>query len=308
MILALSGGTGGAKLIEGLTAELGQSALTIICNTADDASFHGLDVSPDIDTIVYTLAGLVDSDKGWGLRGETFSVLEQLRRFGKDVWFKLGDKDLATHIFRTHLLRSGLPLSKVTRRICQALGVQAQVLPMSDDRIETRVVTTKGQLSFQEYFVREQWLPEVTEIFFSGVKDSHPAPGVLNAIGTADGIILCPSNPVTSISPILSVPGVRRALAHTASRIVAVSPIVGGSSFSGPAHKLMGIMGFEPSAIGVAQAYQEFLDVLVFANEDAILKEQVNELGIEAVVTDVRMKTSADKRRLASEVLALLND
>lgn len=308
MILALTGGTGGAKLIEGLAAELGQSELTIICNTADDASFHGLDVSPDIDTIVYTLAGLVDSDKGWGLSGETFSVLEQLRRFGEDVWFKLGDKDLATHIFRTHLLRAGLTLSEVTRRICQAFGVQARVLPMSDDRIQTRVVTAKGQLSFQEYFVREQWLPEVTEIFFSGVERSNPAPGLLDAIGTAEGIILCPSNPVTSISPILSVPGVRRALAHTACRIVGVSPVVGGLSFSGPAHKLMGIMGFEPSAIGVAQAYQEFLDVLVFANEDAMLKAPINELGIKPVVSDVRMKSSTDKWRLASEVLALLND
>jgi LPPG:FO 2-phospho-L-lactate transferase len=308
MILALTGGTGGAKLIEGLASELGQSELTIICNTADDASFHGLDVSPDIDTIVYTLAGLVDSEKGWGLRGETFSVLEQLGRFGEDIWFKLGDKDLATHIFRTHLLRAGLTLSEVTRRICQGLGVQAEVLPMSDGRIETRVVTSKGQLSFQEYFVREQWLPEVTQIVFNGIKDSSPAPGVLDAIGSANGIILCPSNPVTSISPILSVPGVRRALAHSPSRIVGVSPIVGGLSFSGPAHKLMGIMGFEPSAIGVAQAYQDFLDVLVFANEDAMLKTQIDERGIEPVVTDVRMNTSADKRRLASEVLALLDD
>ena len=308
MILALTGGTGGAKLIEGLASELGQSELTIICNTADDASFHGLDVSPDIDTIVYTLAGLVDSEKGWGLRGETFSVLEQLGRFGEDIWFKLGDKDLATHIFRTHLLRAGLTLSEVTRRICQGVGVQAEVLPMSDGRIETRVVTAKGQLSFQEYFVREQWLPEVTEIVFNGIKDSSPAPGVLDAIGSANGIILCPSNPVTSISPILSVPGVRRALAHSPSRIVGVSPIIGGLSFSGPAHRLMGCMGFEPSAIGVAQAYQDFLDFLVFANEDAMLKAQINELGIKPVVSDVRMKTSTDKRRLASEVLALLND
>jgi LPPG:FO 2-phospho-L-lactate transferase len=308
MILALTGGTGGAKLIAGLAGELGQSELTVICNTADDASFHGLNVSPDIDTIVYTLAGLVDSEKGWGLTGETFFVLEQLRRFGEDVWFKLGDKDFATHILRTRLLRAGLALSEVTKRVCQALGVEAEVLPMSDDRIETRVVTFDRELSFQDYFVREQWRPEVKEIFFKGADGSTPAPGVLDAIGAAKGIIICPSNPVTSIIPILSVPGVRRALAQTASRVVGVSPLIGHLSFSGPAHKLMGSLGFVPSVVGVAQAYHEFLDFLMFAKEDAILEDQTRELGIEPVLTDVRMKTSADKRRLAREVLALLNE
>src|SRR5919112_5726917 len=254
MILALTGGTGGAKLVQGLAAETDPADLTIICNTADDATFHGLQVSPDVDTIVYTLAGLNDEEKGWGLADESFVALEQLRRLGEEVWFKLGDRDLATHILRTHLLRQGITLSEVTRRIRTALDVKSEILPMSDDRIETRIVTADGEISFQEYFVRERWVPEVKRVFFAGIDQSKPAPRVVHAIGNAAGIIICPSNPITSIGPILAVPGVRQALRHARGKIVGVSPIVARAAISGPAHTLMRTHDLEPSVIGVAKA------------------------------------------------------
>ncbi|HUC99433.1 MAG TPA: 2-phospho-L-lactate transferase, partial [Candidatus Polarisedimenticolaceae bacterium] len=228
MILALTGGTGGAKLVQGLAAEIDPADLTIICNTADDAIFHGLHVSPDIDTIVYTLAGLQDEQKGWGLADESFVALEQLRSLGEEVWFKLGDKDLATHILRTHLLRQGITLSEVTQRIRTALDVKSEILPMSDDRIETRIVTAGGEISFQEYFVRERWSAEIKRVFFAGIDRSKPAPCVLQAISNAAGIVICPSNPVTSIGPILAVPEIRQALREARAKIVGVSPIIAG--------------------------------------------------------------------------------
>ncbi|MPZ78562.1 MAG: 2-phospho-L-lactate transferase [Deltaproteobacteria bacterium] len=306
MILALTGGTGGAKLIQGLAAEIDPAELTIICNTADDAIFHGLYVSPDIDTIIYTLAGLLDQEKGWGLAGDSFAALEQLGRLGEEMWFKLGDKDLATHIRRTRLLSAGHKLSEVTDWMRTVLGVKSKVLPMSDDRIETRVVTAAGEISFQEYFVRERWSPEVHQVFFAGIDKSIPSPGVLTAIRNARGIIVCPSNPVTSIGPILAVPGIRRALVESKSRVVGVSPIIGSSSLSGPAHKLMKVTDLESSAAGVAQGYADFLTALVIGVEDEGLQPCIEKLGIKAVSANIRMNSLADKRRLAREVLALV--
>ncbi len=212
MLVVLTGGTGGAKLIEGLAAEIDPAELTIICNTGDDAVFHGLYVSPDIDTITYTLAGLSDNEKGWGIHGDTFTTLEQLRRFGNDAWFNLGDKDLATHITRTKLLNEGLKLCEVTERIRRQLGVQSRILPMSDERVETRVQTPQGEISFQEFFVKERWAREVNSVRFVGAEQAQPAPGVLDAIHRAQAIVVCPSNPITSIGPILAVPGIRSAL------------------------------------------------------------------------------------------------
>jgi len=306
MILALSGGTGGAKLVQGLAAEIDPVDLTIICNTADDTVFHGLHVSPDIDTIVYTLAGLNDEQKGWGLAGESFVVLEQLRRLGEEVWFKLGDKDLATHILRTYLLRQGSTLSEATRRIRGALGVESEILPMSDDRIESRVVTANGEISFQEYFVRDRWSPEVKRVFFAGIDQSKPAPHVLQAIGQAAGIVICPSNPITSIGPILAVPGVRQALTEARGKIVAVTPIVAGTAISGPAHTLMRTHDLEPSVRGVAEAYADLLDVLIVDPEDQSRQSDIENLGVKPVSADVRMNSLADKQRLARQVLALL--
>jgi LPPG:FO 2-phospho-L-lactate transferase len=306
MILALTGGTGGAKLVQGLAAEIDPADLTIICNTADDAIFHGLYVSPDIDTIVYTLAGLNDEQKGWGLAGETFVGLEQLRRLGEEVWFKLGDKDLATHILRTALLQQGLTLSEATRRIRSALGVKSEILPMSDDRIESRIVTANGEISFQEYFVRERWTPEVKRVFFAGIDQSKPAPRVLQAISKAAGIIICPSNPITSIGPILAVPGIRQALRDASARVLAVSPIVARAAITGPAHTLMMAHDLEPSVTGIAKAYADLLDLLIVDPEDQSLQSEIEKLGVKPVSADIRMNSLANKQRLARQVLALI--
>jgi len=304
MIAALTGGTGGAKLIEGLASILDPAGLTIICNTGDDAIFHGLYVAPDIDTILYTLAGLIDAERGWGISGESFVVLQQLERLGEQTWFNLGDKDLATHIVRTKLLGQGRKLSHTVDQVRRALGLTSKILPMSDDRIETRVTTREGEMSFQEFFVKERWTPEVLAVDFAGAAQSRPAPGVLEAIRDAEGIIVCPSNPITSLGPILAVPGLRAALKETAARIIAVSPMIGTRAISGPAHKLMLASGREPSASGVAEGYDDFLDAFLIAEEDSCLAQRIESLQIEVVCTNIRMPTRAEKQRLAREVLA----
>jgi len=306
MIVVLTGGTGGAKLVEGLAAEIDAAELMIICNTGDNAIFHGLYVAPDIDTIIYRLAGLSDSEKGWGIKDDSFIVLEQLRRLGNDAWFNLGDKDLATHITRTRMLREGRTLSEITDHLRRMLGVRSTILPMSDHRIETRVTTARGEMSFQEFFVKERWAPEVSAVRFDGAEKSQPAPGVLDAIRDADAMFVCPSNPITSIGSILAVPGIRSALQNTATPIVAVSPIIGSAAISGPAHKLMIACGFEASAFGVAKCYAEFLDTLLVADEDNGLREQIESLNVTVIPTDIRMPGLADKRRLARELLALV--
>jgi LPPG:FO 2-phospho-L-lactate transferase len=304
MIVALSGGTGGAKLIEGLAAELDPAELTIICNTGDDAIFHGLYVCPDLDTIVYTLAGCNDAAKGWGIENDSFTVLEQLGRLGNETWFRLGDKDLAMHITRTRLLNEGEKLSAVTDRMRRALGVRSTILPMSDERVETRVTTAQGEISFQEYFVRQRWSPEVSAVGFAGVETCQPAPGVLSAIRKAESIIICPSNPVTSIGPILAVPGIRAAIAGSSVPVVGVSPIVDRAAISGPAHKLMVATGFEASAFGVAKYYADLLDTLLVDKKDRTLSAPIADLNISCIATEIRMSCPADKRRLAREVLA----
>ncbi len=269
MIVVFSGGTGGAKLIEGLAAEIDPAEITIICNTGDDSTFHGLYVSPDIDTVTYTLAGLTDTDKGWGI------------------------------------LNEGFRLSQATDRIRRALGIEATILPMADERVETRVQTPQGEISFQEFFVKEHWSSEVTAIRFARVESSRPAPGVLEAIERATAIIVAPSNPITSIGPILAVPGIRSALTANSAPKVGVSPIIGASAISGPAHKLMEAYGLEASALGVAQGYEDFLDTLLIAAEDKNMIESIAKLQVHAVATDILMTSSSDKRRLARQVLAL---
>jgi LPPG:FO 2-phospho-L-lactate transferase len=304
MITVLSGGTGGVKLVEGLAAVMDPADLTIICNTGDDCIFHGLHVSPDIDTITYTLAGLSDTEKGWGIRGDTFAALAQLRRLGNDAWFQLGDKDLAIHIARTQLLREGRTLSEITEQIRRALAVGAQILPMSDDRVETRVQTATGEMSFQEFFVKERFAPEVSAVRFNDSEKSRPAPGVLDAVRRADAVIICPSNPVTSIGPILAVPGIRAALAAAAGPVLAVSPLIGNTAISGPAHRLMSACGWEPSPLGVAKTYADFLDIFLIAPEDHRFVAPIESLGVRTLCTDIRMNVVADKKRLAAEVLA----
>ena len=303
MIVLLTGGTGGAKLVLGFHEEITPEDLVVVCNTADDSVVHGLHVSPDVDTIVYTLAGLIDPAKGWGIRGDTFAVLDQLQRLGNESWFRLGDRDIATHLTRTRMLAQGQPLSRITATLCRELGVSSAVLPMSDERVETRLSTPEGELSFQEYFVKARWQPEVLSLRYQGIEQCRPAPGVLEAIRGADLVAVCPSNPATSIGPILAVPGIRKALRETSARVAAVSPMVRGRSFSGPAHRLMAILGVEASVAGLAGAYRDFVDVLVIDTEDRDLQPAVEKLGIGVKVTSIRMDTLDDKRRLAREIL-----
>lgn len=306
MLVALTGGTGGAKLIQGLSLEVDPDALVVVCNTADDFVLHGLYISPDLDTITYTLAGMGDTTKGWGIKDDTFAALEWLGRYGGETWFKLGDRDLATHITRSRFLSEGLSLSQVTERLRKSLGVKAVIIPMSDDRVETRIVTPKGEIPFQDFFVKERWAAEVKEISFVGAERSQPAPGVIDAIQEAAAVIICPSNPATSIGPILAVPGIRAALKKTEAPVLAVSPIIQGAPVNGPAHKLMAAMGFEVSAFGVAKAYADFLDMILVAPEDRGLQERIKELGVRTVATSIHMHSLTDKRRLAREVLALV--
>jgi len=307
MIVVLTGGTGGAKLIEGLSHAIDAAQLTVVCNTADDFILHGLNISPDLDTIMYTLAGMSDRAKGWGIQDDTFTVLTQLEKLGAETWFKLGDRDIATHITRTRLLHAGLKLSDVTDQLRNSLGIKTRIVPMSDETIATRVETREGEISFQEYFVKQGWQAEVKNVFYAGVEKSRPAPGVLAAIHASAGIIICPSNPVTSIGPILAVPGIRDAFKHVNVSIVGVSPIIGESAISGPAHKLMAAQGMEPSALGVAQSYADFLDQFVIDNEDEALTKKLEALGIGVVKTSIRMKALADKQALARQVLALVD-
>jgi LPPG:FO 2-phospho-L-lactate transferase len=306
MFAVLTGGTGGAKLIQGLSHEIDPEELTIICNTADDFVLYGLNISPDLDTVMYTLAGLSDDAKGWGVRGDTFTALEQFQRYGYETWFKLGDKDLATHIARTQLLREDFTLSQIADRFRRALGVRATILPMSDEPVETRVETSEREISFQEYFVKQHWRPEVTRVFYAGIERSKPAPGVIETLGNAAGIILCPSNPITSIGPILAVPGIRDAIKQAAATVVGVSPIIGEKAITGPAHKLLAAESREVSCYGVAAGYADLLDAFFIAPEDKNHRDRIEALGIKAVTTSIRMDSLADKRRLARELVAFL--
>ena len=303
MIVVLTGGTGGAKLVDGLATVTDPAELTIVANTGDDSVFHGLYVAPDIDTIMYTLAGLSDRDKGWGIKDDTFVVLEQLRRLGEEVWFNLGDRDLATHIVRTRLLRQGRKLSEVTDQIRRSLKVRSTIIPMSDERVETWVSTAAGEISFQEYFVKQLWAPAVLGVHFAGAEKSRPAPGILDSIHRAEAIIVAPSNPVTSIGPILAVPEIRQALQQSDAHVVAVSPLIGTAAISGPADKLMIACGRPASALGVAACYADFLETIVVGNEDQNLASAIEELGVRVVSAEIRMPSPDAKKALAQTVL-----
>jgi LPPG:FO 2-phospho-L-lactate transferase len=306
MLVVLTGGTGGAKLIHGLSLEISPEELCIVCNTGDDFVLHGLHISPDLDTIAYTLGGVADTEKGWGIQGDTFAALEWLEKYGGESWFKLGDRDLATHITRSRLLREGLTLAQVTERIGKSLGVKAALLPMSNDPVETKIQTPAGEISFQEYFVKRRWKVEVSGVSYAGAQASLPAPGVLDALRDARGVIVCPSNPVTSIGPILAVPGIREALRETKAAVLAVSPIIGGRPVSGPADRLMAAAGMEISSFGVAKAYAGFVDLFALAPEDKNWRTRIEALGVKTVEKTIRMNSLDDKRNLARELLALL--
>jgi LPPG:FO 2-phospho-L-lactate transferase len=305
-ITALAGGTGAAKLLRGLGPLVDPWSLTVIVNTGDDAEIWGLHVSPDLDTVCYTLGGVIDERKGWGLADETFHTLDQIARFGEPVWFNLGDRDLATHLHRTRLLREGRTLSEATRAIASALGVAATVLPMSDQPVRTRILGPDGWLAFQEYFVREKAQVEVRAVEYAGATTARPAPGVVEAIGTADIVLVCPSNPITSVGPILAVPGLVEALRETEATVAAVSPVVGGDAVSGPAGRLMASAGLPVSAVGVARAYAGWLDLLVFDDQDRALDPELRALGITPVSAQIIMSNREAEIALARRILDTL--
>ncbi len=302
-IAALAGGTGAAKLLRGLAACADAAALTVIGNTGDDAEIWGLHVSPDLDSVMYALAGVLDTRRGWGRADETFHCLAGMASLGAPTWFGLGDRDLATHIARTHALAEGRSLSAITETLARGLGVRARLLPMSDERVRTVIRTPDGALAFQEYFVRDKAMVEVVGVEYDGAAQARPAPGVLEAIAGADVVVVCPSNPITSIGPILAVPGIVQALVSTRAAVVGVSPIVDGGAVSGPAAALMRACGLPVSTVGVARAYMPWLRRLLIDARDAGDTADLARLGVTAVVTDIMMPDGDRELTLARRVL-----
>lgn len=303
-VTLLAGGVGGARLAHGLDLALGAPSLTVVVNVGDDTVLHGLSISPDIDTVVYTLAGRNDEERGWGLRGESYATLAALKDLGEDTWFTLGDRDLATHIVRTARLRAGVPLSAVTADLARSMGVRPRVLPATDDHLATLVDTPSGRLGFQEYFVGRQHADAVLGVHVAGAGTARPAPGVLDALA-AELVVVAPSNPFLSIEPLLAVRGVRAALTTAPGRRVAVSPIVGGQAIKGPAAQILESLGHEVSALGVARIYADLVDVMVIDERDAALAGPVADLGLTVHVTDTVMGGAPGRERLARELLAL---
>jgi LPPG:FO 2-phospho-L-lactate transferase len=304
MICVLSGGTGGAKFIDGLRQIMPAEELTIVVNTGDDLLWWGLYVSPDIDSITYVLSGMLSRERGWGVKGDTFLCLQAMGQLGEPTWFHTGDRDLAMHLLRSRLLAEGKTLSEATNVVSGKLGVKARILPMSNSRVETRVNTPVGELSFEEYFVQRWYQDPVISVRFAGASDAEPAPGVIDAITSADAVLIAPSNPITSIGPILAVPGIRDALLRAKGKIAAVSPIVGNAPVAGPAGILMAAQGFPCSIAGVAQVYEDFLDVLVCDSRDARTAEALRQKGLRVQCTQTIMRNADDKAALAREALS----
>jgi LPPG:FO 2-phospho-L-lactate transferase len=303
-IAALAGGVGASKLLFGLSRATPPGELTIVVNTGDDIEMHGLTICPDLDIVTYTLAGVVNASTGWGIDGDTFAARDSLGRYGRETWFNLGDRDLATHIHRTDMLHRGKTLSECAESIRRALGVEAKILPMSDEPVRTQIETENGLLPFQHYFVKHRAAPRVTKIHFHGAASAEPAPGVLEAIAAADGIVICPSNPLISIGPILAVIGIRDAIAARRADVVVISPIVGGVSLKGPSDKMMADLGLEVSALGVARMYRDIVGRIIIDRADAALQTSIEELGMAVSVTGTVMRTDEDKVRLATYTLA----
>jgi LPPG:FO 2-phospho-L-lactate transferase len=304
-VVELAGGVGGAKLADGLLAALGAD-LTVVVNSADDLTMHGLAIWPDHDTVAYTLAGLDDSDRGWGLAGETWTVMDRLAELGGETWFRLGDRDLATHLWRTDRLRQGARPTVVALALAQRLGIAATILPMTDAEVRTEVRTDDGWLEFQEYFVHRHQAPEVHEVRFRGAAQAGTTPEVLAALEAAALIVIAPSNPIVSVRPILAVGGVVTAIASARQRgvpVVAVSGIVGGRALKGPADRMLASLGHDPSALGVARLYSELADGFVLDRVDAPLRPAIDALGLSTLVTDTIMSSDASRARLAAEVV-----
>ncbi len=304
-VTALAGGVGASKLLLGLYEVMDPRDLTIIVNTGDDMVLHGLRISPDLDIVTYTLAGIVDSAKGWGFRGETFHALKRLAYYGRANWFNLGDRDVATHIHRTAMLAEGKTLSQAAESIRTALGVKSRILPMSDDPVPTIIDSNEGPLHFQEYLVKHRTEPVVHGIRFAGVESTHPAPGVLEAIATADRIIIFPSNPLISIGPILAVPQVREQLRAHREKVFAVCPIIGGKSLKGPSDKMLAQLGHQSTALGVAKLYADFTGTFIIDPADKSQAAAISALGMKVAILPTVMKTRTQKRKLARALLSL---
>ena len=302
-IAALAGGIGASKLLVGFGRAMDPRELTIIVNTGDDIVLHGLAISPDLDIVTYSLADIVNPETGWGFRDETFRAHDQLAAYGRPAWFHLGDRDLATHIHRTAMFGEGATLSEAAESIRLALGVQAKILPMSDQPVPTMIDTEQGRLNFQEYMVQKRAEPVVLEINFAGIERAMPAPGVVESLERAAVIVICPSNPLISIGPILAVPGVREALRKRRKDVVAVCPIVGGKSLKGPSDRMLAQLGFDVSASGVARMYQDICATFLIDSVDAGEGPAVEALGMKAVVCSTVMHTLEDKERLAGDAL-----
>lgn len=305
-VLALCGGVGGAKLAAGLAAVLAPERLTIVVNTGDDFEHLGLSISPDIDTVMYTLAGLADAERGWGLANETWRMMEMLGRLGGPQWFKLGDQDLATHIERTQRLQNGETLSEVTAALSAALGVAPAIVPMTDDPVRTEVETAEGVLPFQDYFVAQQCKPVARAIRYTGADVARPAPGFAAALARKDlsALVICPSNPYLSVDPLLALPGVRGRIEQLSIPRIAVSPIVGGRAIKGPLAKLMGELGVSVSSAAIARHYRGLIDHLVIDGSDKHEVEAIESLGIGATATPSIMRSDADRAALARATLA----
>ena len=306
-VAVLCGGVGAARFLRGLVEVVEPASVTAVVNVADDTELHGLHISPDLDTVVYTLADAIDPDRGWGLRDESWQAMEVLGRYGNPTWFSLGDRDLATHIVRTERLREGRPLSAVTAEVARAWDVRCRVLPVTDDRVRT-MVTVDGpegseEIGFQEYFVGRQHAVRAHAVRFEGVERSGPAPGVVDALASAGRVVIAPSNPIVSIDPVLAVPGVRDAVAAVRDRVVAVSPIVAGAAIKGPADRMLRELGHDPSVVGIARLYSPLAATLVIDRADAERAGEVEAEGVRCVVTDTIMRDVDRAAALASAVL-----
>lgn len=311
-VAVLCGGVGAARLLAGLVRTVPPAGVTAVVNTGDDMELHGLAISPDLDTVVYTVAGAVDPQRGWGLRDETWNAMAALERYGGATWFSLGDRDLATHLYRTQRMREGAPLSTVTGEIARAWGLELTVLPVTDDRVRTMLTIAPEageeggrEIGFQDYFVARRHAVPVSRVRFAGADEARPAPGVLEALTGADAVIIAPSNPIVSIGPLLAVPGVREAVAGRRESVVAISPLVGGRALKGPADRLMRELGHEDSVVGVARLYAPLAGTLVIDRADAELADEVRAAGLRCVVTDTIMRSPAEAAALCGVALGL---
>jgi LPPG:FO 2-phospho-L-lactate transferase len=304
-VTCLAGGVGAARFLSGLTRVISPDKISVVVNTGDDLEYLGAYISPDIDIVTYTLAGIVDPEKGWGIKDDTYNCMNQLDKYSAETWFRIGDRDFGTHLLRTAYLQQGFSLSEVTDKIRTLLGIKVKILPMSNERVATRIKTAAGILDFQEYFVKRKFADQVIDVTYEGAATASPTEPVLTTLKKSDLIILCPSNPILSIGPMLAIPKIREALGRSNGRIVGISPIVGGKAIKGPLDSLMHSLGLEVSPLGVAQLYKGFLEGFVIDNVDKSSRARIERLGMKVAMTDTIMDSDESKTHLAKDTIAL---